>query len=439
MLLRYFRQGFALLTRLLVPGLLLTALPVHALPPGDARSIAMAGTGVASADALGAPLHNPALLAIQPESTGWGILMPYLGVSGAIGEQLMDDILDIADNDLLNDLSNTIDRYNLAQSNGLSNAEINRLAGDIIGSAEQLDAQLSRLNREAIRTDITGALAFSRPNRDLGYAIHQTLRIKALAVMDYRDQQTLRDYIALAQFIQANPNNVPALNPLSTELTSTGRLLGLASAETGISLAAQGLITAYPQVALGITPKWVQLVSFDYQDEIDDFSLNNFNLSDHDNSTGGLNLDFGAAYQWGDAQQWTIAGTLTNVLSQTLRTPTGHQFKVRPEARVALAYEGGWYRWSTDLDLLPVQPLNLEGDTLFLSAGAELSPWSWIVVRAGLRLNIGSDTQADKSLANGSVFTTGLGIDLWGLRWDLSALIGESAIGAGLQLSYLQR
>lgn len=101
---------------------------------------------------------------------------------------------------------------------------------------------------------------------------------------------------------------------------------------------------------------------------------------------------------------------------------------LEPQARVGVAYSGGFYTVAADLDLTENDPVGLEEGSRFLSVGGELDAWGWAQLRAGYRHDI---VDSDRSTAS-----VGIGLSPFNSAFhiDLAVAASDSSVGAGLRI-----
>lgn len=389
----------------------------------DIRAMGMGGAGVAAARPSAASIFNPALLAQEPqhEQDSWGLTLP--GLNGRLA-----------------------DRNNVPGQVGKIQDAINRilhsfLSATVNSPATRQDAgwladRLEALDGETLRADVAINAALTRPDPQLGLGFFASGRIRGTAEGNIRqgDIQLLR--------------SIENFNPLgaftSSDLGSSAHILATGVAEAGVSLARQFPLGSQ-RLSLGLSPKIMQLHTFDYYEQLIDFNQSDFNASDHATSHLGVNLDAGAALFFGDTQQWRLATSVRNLFPMDLAAktypvdspfyqPQPAQLKIRPQIALGLSYEGHRYTLTADLDLSENSPFGPEAATRWLSLGGEYRLNNQVALRTGIRQNRAENT-GTPGIRETTEYSLGLGLNPGRLRLELATVLSKDAIGAGVELS----
>ncbi len=217
------------------------------------------------------------------------------------------------------------------------------------------------------------------------------------------------------------------------DLHTAGIGFGAYLVGTGAELTAIGVavpIFTTENFKLGITPKVVDVVSFDYQELLIDVNGNsnigNSGLGEKRHGTS-LNLDVGIAY---DFKNGFVLGVVArNLKSQEYTTILNNKIKLEPQTRAGIAYNGEWFTIAADADLNENNPISFGEKTRLITLGAELNFLDWMAIRIGYQKNTASDIE-------GSMKSIGLGFTPFGVGIDISAIGNEHAIGGAVQLSF---
>lgn len=401
--------------------------------PIETRAMGMGGTGVASANALSAAFYNPAMLSMQREQDDFALLLPFIAAGGALDDELIDDIDDIQDQKLFERFEDSVNQYNTINSQS-SKEEIDAALDEVIDSARTLDRALTKIDHAATRLDASAALALAVPSDSLGFSVFTTLRLTGTALVSYRDSQTINEYIELAEQIKNNNSLAVDLQDVETRLESDARVIGVAINEIGVSLSRQ-FDVGIP-LAIGVTPKYLRAISFDYTAEIEDFDEDDFDASEFEEEDSAMSLDIGVATAFGEEKQWIVGASIRDITSPEFETVAGQKIELNPRLLVGTAYRGGWFNWALDFDLTKNDGVGFESESQFLSTGAEFNVLDTIQLRVGGRMNISDDKAESDSLESDSLLTAGVGIAFFGAHLDFSAVKSSEEVAVGAELAF---
>ncbi|TVP60488.1 MAG: hypothetical protein EA349_01265 [Halomonadaceae bacterium] len=389
----------------------------------DIRAMGMGGTGVAAARPAAASFFNPALLASEPDQGGntWNLMLP--GINGRLADRnnLPDRVGEIQDSILsiiLSFLANTMD-----------SPETQRNAG-------RLADHLQALEGEMLRADLAMGASLTRPNSGLGLGLHGSARIRGTVQGNVKGGDI--------QLLRSIENRNPPTDFFGGDLGSNAHVLATGVIEAGVTLARQFPL-GQQQLALGLTPKIMQLHTFNYYETLYDFSAASFNAADYATSQLGANLDAGAVYSFGESQQWRLATSVRNLFPMTLEAkayPPGSRFfqpqpprlKIRPLITLGLAHSGERHTLTADLELTENPPFGPEAATRWLSLGGEYRLNDGVALRSGFRQNRASNTGAP-GIKETTQASLGLGLSPGRLHLELAATVGDNDIGAGLEVN----
>ncbi|MGB7800498.1 conjugal transfer protein TraF [Buttiauxella sp.] len=381
----------------------------------EARNDAMGGTGIASARWSSAALINPALLAQAQENDRIAVIIPSAGVLSTDPHHLQNKI---------DGISNTIERY--LDSADVSTTRLLRnrsLYEQLQSHAAALAGQLRDVRGETAEGKAGGALAVSIPNSTLPIAFIAKVYGNARVTSDI----TQRDLDYLDGI--ANGTVIPNRDDLDN-FTSKGFGRAAIVSDYGVSIAHKFDISEVP-VSVGITPKFQYTWLYNYSTSVYAYQKDNFTDSQYRNTDAGFNIDAGVAAEI--SQHWTVGLSGQNLVSRDIGTKEINGFKdtfqIRPLVTTGAAWHSSIATLSTDVDLTETKNFKSEGNSQYVSVGAEITPLLWLDVRAGYR--------ADMLSNNSNVFTGGVGfapLDI--IHIDLNGAVGEDKTwGAGLQLS----
>ncbi|KXO08114.1 MULTISPECIES: conjugal transfer protein TraF [Marinobacter] len=389
--------------------------------PMSARSFAMGGTGVAVAHPSAAPLANPAMMAAPQHdwADDFGLMLPSVNARFADEEEVVDQIDDIQD---------VIDEFQ--GLNRTSNPEeARRLAGD-------LRERLNNFDRDTVRVDAGLGIAFAIPTNSIsvGFVADGAIRATVRGELDPDDDAFLRELETATALELATAD-------LDRDLKSRGRILASAVAEVGISLATTFELNNGEQFQFGVTPKYVELRTFQYTETVSGFEDDDFDSDEFETDKSGFNLDIGAAYAFGENREWNAGVVVKNLIPMELdsaqaRPLLGEEkrtLELNPMVTAAIAHKSDYHVVTAELDLTKKKAFGFEDDTQWLAVGAEFDAWRYAQLRAGIRHNLASNSDND-GIEEDTQFTAGLGLNVLGARLDIGALYSSADVGAAIEL-----
>ncbi|OEY65544.1 conjugal transfer protein TraF [Marinobacter sp. X15-166B] len=402
-------------------GLSLTAASTLAAPQNfqTARSFAMGGTGVAVAHPASAAAANPAMMAATHHdwSDDFGLILPSIYVRAADEEETVDQIDDIQD---------TIDRFDSLAQSPANIAEARALAGELLTQLQQIDQDTVRVNAGAGLS-----IAVPSPTLSVGFFTNANLSATVRADFDENDEQRLTDIVN---------GTVAPENANLDNLESSGRVLASAVGEFGLAFARSIELNNGEQLQLGISPKFVQLRTFQYTETISTFDDDDFDAKENETSKSGFNIDIGAAYAFGDHKQWNAGAAVKNLIPMKLdsaydvsRGERKHTLELKPKVTAGIAHQGNYHVVTAELDLTKQQGFGYADDTQWLALGAEFDAFRHAQLRAGVRHNLASNDDSN-GIAEETQFTAGIGLAPFGARLDIGALYSDADLGASLEL-----
>ncbi|MFV1985558.1 MAG: conjugal transfer protein TraF [Thiohalomonadales bacterium] len=332
----------------------------------DARSVGMGGTGVASSKLASAAYSNPALVSQPIGGDNFQLLLPVVGVNANDPQGLIDDV----------------DAFNLAVDN-LDPIKAQEILAQSIGKPLTVSAY--------------AGTAF-------GFTVDK------FALVFLYNKQYIADFRTTGNTI-----NAAFLVGTGAELTAVGVAIPIFTTEN---------------FKLGITPKVVDVNSFDYLELLIDSSGNtgigNTALGEKQHGTS-FNIDVGAAY---DFKNGFVLGLVArNLKSQEFTTVLNSKIKLEPQTRAGIAYNGDLFTIAADADLNENEPIAFSEKTQLITLGAELNFLDWMAIRIGYQKNTASTL-------SGSMKSIGLGFTPFGVGVDIAAIGNEHAIGGAVQLSF---
>ncbi|MBD8513395.1 conjugal transfer protein TraF [Photobacterium sp. CAU 1568] len=381
----------------------------------DARSVAMGGTGVASASYLTASFYNPALVAHYNKTDDFGVLLPAVGVSIHDPDELNQKVEDFQD--VNDELEMAIDN---SGGSPVSDSLVN-----------EWKAALMAMDEGKLKADISIGAAVAVPNRYLSMSLFTQAQIVSLA-------QANIDPDDLAGVDGSNPPDLDNLQSdvlgIAGGIVDVGLTMGKSFELPTVSLPEQ-------KVSVGISPKIQQLIAVSFQNTVSQFDNSDFEFENEYQDDTAFNLDIGLAYQ--PIPTITLGFSGRNLFKQELETntpesPAGQPGKftsktllVEPKYTLGAAYSNSWFTAAADVDLTE-QKYFKEFDlaTQYARLGMELNGWDWVQFRAGYSLSL-TDSAED-------TMSAGIGLSPFGVvAVDLALQYGQdNNYGAALQFGF---
>jgi len=357
--------------------LMLYAQATTAAPFGvfDARTMAMGGTGVASAPQF-AVFNNPALLATADEIHEWYLLAP------TISQQLSDP--DNVENNLaaFQQAANRLDSNNNAANQAAVQQQLNALDGNLYSSSRN------------------SAFVLAIPSRILSGA----------AFINIYEASTARPIIG--------GDNLAAPNYASTLAQR-----GLRVVENGVSAAKALHGSGWTQnLTIGFSVKFLLVAGYGSADPLRnaDTDINRIG-----SKTGGqFTFDIGMLKEFG---VWKVGLVAKNIVPGNYKYgDSGDIFKIEPQLRAGFAYQSRYSVVELDIDLLENNPVGFDSSSQIAALGWEWQTWQWLTLRAGYNQNL-TGTEATYGSA-------GIGLRIKTLQIDIAAYSGNEGEGVSAQL-----
>ncbi|MEM7165780.1 MAG: conjugal transfer protein TraF [Planctomycetota bacterium] len=362
----------------------------------EGRNSAMGGVGVASSGYVSAPLANPALLMKHGENDSIGIILPTIGGTYTDEDDLLDGIDDFRDSvvtleEAINNLTVTPqDRQNA----------IDRL----------LD-----LNGRSLEAAFGGNVVIAAPGSFFSYALVATNRTDATAVatIDPGDAALILGATSVADL---------------DNLLSEGRALSAAVTEVGVSVAF-GFELAGFGVAVGVTPKYQRVDTYNYAIDVENFDEDDYDDDVFMDDDTTFNADIGATVSL--PQGLTFGAVVRNVAPEDFETvlTNGQSFDytVSTVATIGAAWTHEMLTIAAEADLTPTERFGLDDESKYLRFGAELDT-GWFALRGGY--------QHDADDGTADLITAGIGLSPFDiLHLDIAGMLGEDdSYGGAVQL-----
>lgn len=229
---------------------------------------------------------------------------------------------------------------------------------------------------------------------------------------------------------------------LADDLNSNVQIVAVGISEVGLTLSREFTI-AGEKVAIGITPKLQMIKTFNYVANVDnEDDIEESDVTDTEQDFSTINLDAGAAYQFGASNQWQVGLVAKNLISKEYKaesnanSTTGEvtttKISLDTQFRGGISHTTDWTVVAFDLDLMENDPVAFEAPTQYASIGAELDLFDTVQLRAGYRTNL--------SVSDSAVASVGLGFSPFGVHLDIAAMANPSdpkkEAGAALELGF---
>lgn len=389
------------------------ALPYSAFDP---RSLAMGGTGVASATSGNASFYNPALLAAPTEGDHFSLAFPVVKASIADPDNLIQSARDFNDGDYINAFSNALNTYNLSPTTANKDA--------VVTSAENLVSGLQSLSDKALQGDGDAALVIGMPRKNrLAAALFVSTEVIGGGV----GHVSAQDIAALNNIVTALSSATPPANLAdpTNQFTSSVEARFAVVGEVGLSLARKFSFKGH-SIVVGVTPKYLRVQTYDYLFKGVNLDNARISLNQGKSVDSSLDMDFGLAKDFGHG--WRGGFAVKNLFGQKYATALGHTIFVNPQARIGVLKANRWATVAMDFDLTENDPVGFDSKTRYLGAGAEFNAWHVAKVRVGYRFNI-ADTAT-------SIATGGLGFSPFGVLLDLAIAGNAHEIAAAVQTGF---
>jgi len=389
--------------------------PVQALPFSvmDGYSFAMGGTGTASGTRGNAVFYNPALLAASDMPKDYSLQVPVLGARFYDKEKVNKEL----DKYQYLGLESTFDSAMNVYTGGDASASAIQAVGD---AAISLRQQLLNLGSKPMQREFFGAVVVGIPNDTIGMSLVLDARVLGGA----RVSVTQHDLDELQRILDAATNATIDTGEAFRSSDLTSRLLGRGLAIREVALAMAQKVKIYNhEIAIGVTPKYRQVTSFDYSTALKNADFET-NLGQKDHTA--FDVDLGAAKHYGNG--WSTGVTIKNLIGQEYQTARGNIIRIKTQARLATAHKTKYTLVAMDVDLNESPSTGFDAATQYLSLGGKLNVFDMTRIRIGYRHNMkDSDT---------SVATFGLGFTAYGAQMDVAVGASQDEIDYSAQMGF---
>lgn len=447
---------------------------VMSLPyqPKDIRSIALGGTGVASAKSRYAAEFNPALLSHYPKTQGLSISMFGLSARGQYDQGAYDAFMDVEDKEYIEQLKQSSDAMNRFDSRNFG-----RLVDTFSKNADLLSGRLKTISDKPIGASGGNLFSLSFPDKDIGVGFYQTtsVHLEASAHISNCDLQFLEKFTEYLQGIDINNPSVieqgdsariscdqrdMELDFFKVEngnrrfvnlakdtakdgksyLLSNAEALGVVISELGLAFSHGRDISAV-QLAFGVTPKYLLIYGAYAGPTIQSVNDGSFDfdkdLKDNYVNMDAFSVDIGFAAGFLKDKNLSLGLTLSNIIPVKVEMTSiigggsglkKKAVKIEPQATFGASYRNWGVEVAMDIDLNANSPLNVGGEHQYLGFGFEydLAQRGCLNLRTGTRINLkDSDDQ---------ILTAGLGVNIMAFYLDIGTEFADGHYGGGLQM-----
>ncbi len=399
----------------LLPSLLLASTQAGALPfqTLDTRSLSMGGVGVASGNSASAGYMNPALLSLAPEDEDFRLVFSG-GARYLDPDDLADAVIDFDNNNYIDGFSDAIDAFNTTPGPGTAN--------NVVSAGDDLLAGLRSVSNKTAYAEGFGGLVMAFPGKKVGVSVHLAGRAlgdgKAnLSESDINSIQAILDQLDAGDFSSiTNPTST-----LSSDLRGRGALVG----EVGLALSHE--FKSWGGIAIGVTPKYLKLQTYDYEFVGDALDTAEIDAEVGEIDYTDFNFDLGLAKDFGNG--WRAGLVAKNLISEDYLTANNNVVKIEPQLRLGVSRGGENWILAVDIDLVENEPAGFESKSQFIGVGGEVSFFGWLDLRAGYQHNM--------SDSNDSMPTLGLGLSPGWFHLDFAVAGNDDQLAASVQMGFV--
>jgi len=281
------------------------------------------------------------------------------------------------------------------------------------------------MSNNLVQLEGNAAVLVTIPSKTFGISVYGN----AYVLGGGTDTITQSDLNAITNIVTtASACATPPCTLTTPTLTSSVTARFVAVTEAGVSLAHEFSVFG-TDIAVGVTPKVMQVTSYDYAFVGDQLDSAKINLNSGESTDSGFGLDVGVAKDFHNG--WQTGFAVRNAVGNKFDTVRGNTIEFKPQARIGISHKTAWSHVAMDVDLTENDPVGLESKTQFVSAGAEFDAFHAMQLRVGYRRNLSDtgDTAPDE-------LSAGLGFSPFGAHLDLGASGNADEIGAALQIGY---
>jgi hypothetical protein len=376
----------------------------------DPRALAMGGTGVTTSNTRNAAFQNPSMLASTPrDSFAWEI--PIIAVRLQDQNKLYSDINQLKTDG--NNLSTTLQAFNATPNAANATAAANAL--------KNFNNSLTPVSNKSLMADLFLGTMLGIPGKTFAFSLYVDARAEVGAMFNYAtaDQTTIN---TLATNLTNCAGGIAASCTAAQAAQTNGQINNLQSQllVRGVTIKELGISAAHHFEGLGgldigITPKMMQLVTYDYA--LLAQQTNTITLNQGKQSYSAFNMDVGGtkSFKTGGDNEIKTGMVIKNMLSRSFTTVLGNSINIKPQATVGASYLTKLTTTGIDLDVISNKPVisGFSKESQYLRLGAEFDAWRWAQLRIGYRHDLKGNYPGLPSV--------GLGLSPFGIHIDISA------------------
>ena len=397
----------------------------------DPRSLAMGGTGVASAEASNAVFHNPAILAqyeyYEDEGRTSVFILPT--ITARVSDTVQ-EVADFREQDYDGQLSSAIADFNASNGSAAS-------AQAVLDASVNLQDGLSQVSSGPVVADGNVAFVIAIPSLKQGgaFLFNQRFVGDGHVTKTPEDEALLNAYVDTMQFLLTgqNPPSQEVIDSIIDDnnqlidqtgnFTSTASASGLSLTELGVSMASQFSIFKR-NFALGITPKFVKAETY----ATESTATNELEENRDIYNRWDITADVGMAKSIN--KTWNVGLTVKNIIPLEYTTNTNTTINLDPMLRAGVAYKPRWGTLAFDLDLTENAAVGSGDKTQYSMFGIEWD-FKWGKLRGGYNYNFSASSAVKKGL-----FSGGIQLSPFGMLLDLAYADNGVERAAGLQTGF---
>jgi hypothetical protein len=413
--------------------LLSTSLYSYEFIPIGFKSIAMGGSGVATASSSQASYYNPALLAKTPNERA---LSFTFGVG--FNEQNLTENMDG-----LNDtfkMSETLQSVKDSANSGVF------ISDSLINNLTNIQSIVTNLSQHSSSLQITPTQSLSTKINRFGIGLFSSANILATAKVEQKSMNG--DSVSSSDFeniVVENSGKYYAIDLINQtynqatqteyensfvssfqESKSSNKLLvsieGLNIIEVPISYAKSYHIKDGGYISFGASLKYMYGLYYLDSIQIDSESGDIENSVDTtpEVKSSNIGIDFGTIYTPKSSKNLTLGAVVKNINSPKFDT-NSKDIRVEPMIRAGLNYRYSKnLEFAMDLDITKNYVVNRDEESQYIGAGLNYTLFRWIDLRAGIMKNIASNTQS-------LIYTAGLSIGSQYLSLDIASEVSSES------------
>jgi hypothetical protein len=379
---------------LLAVALLAASTSVVANENFNGRLTGMSGAGYVTADYVDGVLSNPSLGAAFGERDDFAVVL-NVGAVGSDKDDLIDAMDDLVDYiDLLDNITNYRDLDP--------------------GMATRLIDHIRDIENKTVYVQGGASLVVAIPNEYLSASlvVKANAHVGAATLIDQGDYDLIRNSV----------NNPFDTADLKSSVIGKGALV----TEVGVALAKTLFENERGRLLVGVTPKRVTVETIAYHATVANYDEDDFDADEYTLKSSTNSFDAGVTLIDGNLRYGLV---VKDAISKEFAAVNGEKMRLKPLATAAVGYQSGWWTAEAALDLNTVTLFGLNGDVQILRAGVEVSPWSWLQLRAGLQRDLESTLENTYSVGVGFNIMDTFNLDIAGVTGDNKTYGGAIQLG----------